>query len=146
MSTSAEHPNVAVVRRFYECYAHGDLDTLRKELVAPDVIWRIPGHHPLAGAKHGVDEVAAFFAQLAKSGFRAEVVFLGANDEYVVDCHRGWGENGGMKIDMLWCLLYRIRNGRIVEVQNFAADQHAADAFFWHAYPLKPIPGRIAEA
>jgi hypothetical protein len=31
-------------------------------------------------------------------------------------------------------------------VQNFAADQHAADAFFWHAYPLKPIPDRIAEA
>jgi hypothetical protein len=146
VAQASDHPNVAIIRRFYECYARGDLETLRNELVAPDVVWRIPGRHPLAGPKHGVDEVAAFFAQLAKSHFQAEVVFLGGNDEYVVDCHRGWGENKGMKIDMLWCLLYKVRNGKIVEVQNFAADQHAADAFFWHAYPLKPIPDRIAEA
>ncbi|RAS70305.1 hypothetical protein C8D87_101605 [Lentzea atacamensis] len=30
-----------------------------------------------------------------------------------------------------------------MEAVNFAADQHAADAFFWRQYPLAPIPGRF---
>jgi len=136
--------SVAVVKKFYECYASGDLETLRNEVVAPDISWHIPGHHPLAGTKHGVEEVVAFFTQLAKSNFKAEVLFLGGNDEYVVDCHRGWGENGDAKVDMNWCLLYRIRDGKIAEVQNFAGDQHEADRFFGSIYQLKPLPDRLA--
>jgi hypothetical protein len=40
---------------------------------------------------------------------------------------------------------YRIRDGRIAEVVNFAADRHAADAFFWSTWQLKPIPDRLQE-
>ena len=44
--------NMAVVRRFYEGYAAGDLVKI-KETLADDVTWLIPGHHPLAGLKRG---------------------------------------------------------------------------------------------
>lgn len=71
------------------------------------------------------------------------MLFLGGNDEYVVDCHRGWGEYEGMKLDMNWCFLYRIQDGKIASAQNFAADQHAADAFYTAVWPLKPLPGRL---
>jgi len=37
-----------------------------------------------------------------------------------------------------------MENGKIVEVVNFAADQHGADLFFYKAYSLKPIQDRIA--
>jgi uncharacterized protein len=47
-------------------------------------------------------------------------------------------------IDELWGLLFRIQNGRIVEAVNFPGNQHAADAFFWRVYQLKPIPQRLA--
>lgn len=58
-----------------------------REIFAPDIVWRIPGYHPLSGAKRGADEVLAFFEQLAKANFKAEVLFLGGNDQYVVDTH-----------------------------------------------------------
>jgi hypothetical protein len=45
----------------------------------------------------------------------------------------------------LWALLFRIENGRIVEAVNFPGDQHAADAFFWRVYALKPIPDRLSD-
>ncbi|WNN88650.1 nuclear transport factor 2 family protein [Gloeocapsopsis dulcis] len=108
------------------------------------VSWTIPGHHPLAGTKRGVDEVLAFFQQLAKAKFQAEVLFLGGNDTYVVDVHRGWSNLAQNNIDQLWALLFRIDNSRIIEATNFPSNQHAADAFFWQAYQLKPIPDRLA--
>jgi len=142
-TSSTEHPNVVIIKRYYEAYGKGDVATVR-EIFAPDIVWWIPGHHPLSGPKRGPDEVLAFFEQLAKANFKAEVLFLGGNDEYVVDCHRGYGAAGKAKLDILWCLVFRIQNGKIAEVTNFAGDQHAADAFFWSVYQLKFIPERLA--
>lgn len=141
---STDHPNVAIVQRYYQAYGSGDLATVR-EIFTPDITWTIPGHHPLAGTKRGVDEVLAFFDQLAKAQFRAEVLFLGGNDAYVVDVHRGWSNlESGENIDELWALLFRIENDQIVEAVNFPGNQYAADAFFWQVYPLKSIPERLA--
>lgn len=139
---TADHPNVAIIKRYYEAYGKGDIATVR-EIFAPNIVWRIPGHHPLAGPKRGPDEVFAFFEQLAKANFKAEVIFLGGNDDYVVDYHRGYGALGDAKLDINWCLVFRMQNSRVVEAINFAGDQHAADAFFWAAYLLKPIPDRL---
>jgi len=135
---------VALVQRFYECYASGDLETMRSEVLADDVVWRIPGRHPLSGPKHGAEEIVAFFAQLAKANMKAEVVYLSGDETHVVDVHRGWGATDAGSMDMLWVLFYRIENGRIAEVTNFAADQAQADAFFWSSYELAPIPARLA--
>jgi hypothetical protein len=43
---------------------------------------------------------------------------------------------------MQWVLVYRIAAARIQEVINFAADQHAADLFFWEVWgdDLRPLP------
>ena len=47
-------PNVAIVEAFYEVYAANDVERMKRELLAADVTWAIPGHHPLsAGAKRG---------------------------------------------------------------------------------------------
>lgn len=141
---SEPSPAVQLVQRFYECYATHDLETMKREILAPDVVWRIPGRHPLAGPKHGADEIVAFFAELAKANMKAEVVYLSGNDTQVVDVHRGWGTTESASMDMLWVLYYRIENGRIAEVVNFAADQAQADNFFWASYPLAPVPARLA--
>jgi uncharacterized protein len=144
IAASPDSPNVAIVKRYYDAYGSGDLATVRS-ILAPDIAWKIPGHHPLAGTKHGVDEVFAFFQQLARANFRAEVLFLGGNDSYVVDVHRGWSNTGQDDIDELWTLMFRIQDERIVEAVNFPGNQHAADAFFWKHYSLKPLPDRLAE-
>ena len=60
------HPNLALVQRMYECFNKNDMETIRREIFAPDLVWNLPGRHPLAGTKHGADEVLAFFSQLVK--------------------------------------------------------------------------------
>lgn len=137
-----DHPNVALIQRYYAAYASGDPNALRP-FFAPDIRWRIPGHHPLAGVKSGIDEVLAFFRALATAGFRAEPLFLAADGDWVVDLHRGWSTSPA-GLDITWALAFRIADGRIVEAINFAADQHAADAYFWQNFALAPLPGRLA--
>jgi uncharacterized protein len=63
----------------------------------------------------------------------------------VIDVHRGWAAHGDASLDMEWVLVYRIAAGRIQEVINFAADQHAADLFFWEVWgdDLRPLPERL---
>lgn len=129
------NPNIDLVQRFYQAYGAGDLDGIR-EVLAPNVMWHIPGRHPLAGPKRGPEEVAAFFEQLGESDFRADVFYLGADERRVVDVHRGYSNTaeGEEDLDMLWVLVYQIEDGRIVEVHNFPFDQAAADLFFRRRY------------
>ncbi|MCI2416952.1 nuclear transport factor 2 family protein [Saccharopolyspora sp. K220] len=141
-ASGREHPNVTLIREYYAAYAEGDLDALRDRFFAADISWTIPGHHPLAGTKRGVDEVIAFFTQLGRAGMRAETYFLAADGEWVVDLHRGWS-TAPEGLDTTWALAFRIRDGRIVEAVNYPGDQHAADAFFWNNFPLAPIPDRL---
>jgi len=136
--------NVRLIERYYEAYGRGDLDALRNEFFAPDIEWRIPGHHPLSGTKRGADEVLAFFGRLGEAGFRAETLALASGGEWVIDLHRGWSTQGEGDLDILWALAFRIENGRIAEAINFAFDQAAADSFFWANFPLKPLPDRLA--
>jgi ketosteroid isomerase-like protein len=139
MNTSS---NLEIINAFFTAYAARDIPSIR-EVLAPDIVWRIPGHHPLAGEKRGIEEVVAFFDQLGRAGFRAQPIVVVAKGDYVLDHHRGWSDAAG-GLDMTWCLVFRFEAGQIKEVTNFAADQHRADLFFWSLYPLKPIPERLA--
>jgi hypothetical protein len=56
----------------FAVYARKDV-TAVQSVMAEDIIWRISGHHPLAGPKHGIQEVMAFFDQLARADFKAQL-------------------------------------------------------------------------
>ncbi len=139
----AKHPNVELIERYYATYAQGDPEALRP-FFTPDIVWRIPGHHSLSGEHRGVDQVLAFFGQLATAGFLAEPIALCAGGDWVIDLHRGWNTQGPARIDIVWALAFRIQDGKIAEAINFPSDQHVADAFYLAQYPLKPLPDRLA--
>jgi len=93
-------------------------------------------------ARH--DEVLAFFAALAKAGFKAETFFLQASDDYVVDIHRGYSTQGTGRVDTTWALVWHFNNaGKVDRVLNLSGDQHQMDTFVWSNYPLRPLPGRL---
>lgn len=133
--------NVDKIVAFFAAYAARNVAAVR-EVMADDIVWRIPGHHPLAGPKQGVEEVLAFFDQLGKAGFQAEPKVIAEHGDYVVDHHRGWSD-AGPGLDLTWCLVFRFEKGKIKEVTNFCEDQHQADLFFHALYRLKPIPDRL---
>jgi uncharacterized protein len=145
VTATPENRNIALVQRFFVAYAKHDLETMRAEILSPDVTWRIPGHHPLAGVKCGADEILAYFGELPRANFQAEPIVIAAQGDYVIDVHRGWAAHDDASLDMQWVLVYRIAAGRIQEVINFAADQHAADLFFWEVWgdDLRPLPERL---
>ena len=138
--------NVELVQRMYECFNRGDMDTIRKEIFAPDLIWRLPGHHPLSGTKNGAEEVIAFFEQLNRSGIQVDLIGMDTfGEDTVVEVHRGHGTaSNGAVLDANNCTHYQIRDGRIANVQVYISDQHTVDQFFNAVYTLKPIPDRLA--
>jgi ketosteroid isomerase-like protein len=143
MAASPEE-NRKLIVDYYAAYGSGDMGKVA-DFFADDIEWHIPGHHPLAGTKKGKAEVAAFFAELGKSNFSAELLALVADENWVVDMHRGWSNREGeTNVDTIWVLAFRIEDGKIREARNFSFDQAAADAFFWQAYPMKPLPERLA--
>jgi ketosteroid isomerase-like protein len=157
----ARQANLALVQRMYECFNRDDLNTIRNEIFAPDLVWNLPGRHPLAGTKRGAEEVLAFFAQLRRANI--QVTLDPQNDpatgidsfgeSTVVEVHRGSGtttvrDAGGnetpVTLNALNCTHYRIRDGRIAQVQVYISDQYTVDNFFNAVYQLKPIPDRLA--
>src|SRR5579862_6502609 len=137
--------NIEVVEKMYHCFRTGDLDTLKKEVFAEDITFRLPGHHPLAGTKHGINEVLAFFGRLRTLGAQVQPVGIGElSSGGVAEIYQAHAESNGVKMEAFNCNYYTIRDGKIAEVQVMMADQHNYDAFMWAAVPLKPLPDRLA--
>ena len=147
MTTEAPtHPAMAVVNRMYECFAKGDMETLKTEVFAADITWDLPGHHPLSGVKRGPDEVIAFFGALMATGVNVDNITFGTmGDDGVIERHTGHGKfSDGEEIIFPTCSYYRIQDGRIAAVQVYTGDQHGVDRYFWAMNALKPIPDRLA--
>jgi ketosteroid isomerase-like protein len=144
-ATDVRAQNVALVQKMYDLFNVGELDRVRQEVFAPDLVWTLPGRNPVGGVKHGVDEVIAFFGGLVRFGVQVLPIKIDSwGDDTVVETHRGQGQVGNAVLDALNCTHYRIENGRIVEVQVYMSDQYAADNFFWTVFNLAPIPDRWA--
>jgi ketosteroid isomerase-like protein len=143
-STVTTDPKIAAIERFFAAYAAGDRVAIGSVL-AEEIIWAIPGHHPLSGTKTGIDEVLAFFDQLATAGFQAEPIFVEASEEYVVDIHRGYTTKGVGQVDTTWALVWHFNaDAKVDRVVNLSADQHQMDAYVWANFRLKGIPDRLA--
>ncbi|GLV79354.1 nuclear transport factor 2 family protein [Streptomyces hygroscopicus] len=141
---STKDPKIEAVERFFTAYAANDVDGIA-QVLSQDIEWTIPGHHPLAGTKHGIPEVRSFFEQLGKTGFQADPLFLGANEEYVVDVHRGWSTEGVGKVDTIWALVWHFgSDGKVDRVINLSGDQHQMDSFVWSNFSLAALPDRLA--
>ena len=143
-AASEKDPKLVAIESFFEAYGNDDRAGIAAVL-ADDITWTIPGHHPLAGTKHGIDEVLAFFDQLSRAGFVAETFFLEASDDYVVDIHRGHSTQGDGGVDTSWALVWHFNaDNQVDRVINLSGDQHQMDSFIWNNFPLAPIPARLA--
>jgi uncharacterized protein len=137
--------SIEVVEKMYHCFKTGDMDTLKSEVFAEDIVWNLPGHNPLAGTKRGVNEVLAFFGRLRALGAQVQPLEMGElSNGGVAEIYRAHGEVNGVKMEAFNCNYYTIRNGKIAEVQVLMADQQNYDTFMWAGVPLKPLPDRLA--
>ncbi len=126
------HPNEELVRKGYEAFATGDMDTMR-QVLDPDVIWHAPGRSPLAGDYRGIDEVIGYFGrsmEVTQGSLRVVIDDVMVNDRGAAVVQRASAQRNGKSIDDLGVNVFRIRDGRAVEVWQHWGDPYAADELF----------------
>jgi ketosteroid isomerase-like protein len=58
-----DHRNALLYRRAAQAFRDHDMETLR-DLIAPDVVWHVPGANRMSGEVRGWDALVAWFARL----------------------------------------------------------------------------------
>ncbi|MFI6689850.1 nuclear transport factor 2 family protein [Streptomyces sp. NPDC050485] len=140
---SAKDPKVEAIEQFFTAYAAGDMDAMSAVLAA-DIEWTVSGRHPLSGVKRGVAEVRSLVDQLGKTAFKADPIFFGSNDDYVVDVHRSRTAEGIGNMDTVSALVWHFNtDGQVDRVINLSSDQHQIDNFIWDNFALAPLPDRL---
>ena len=124
--------NAAIVRRGYEAFNSGDMETLT-EIFDEGAVWHVPGRSSLAGDYQGRDATFALFGRLAQETggtFRTELQHLIADDELVVGIQRNSAERDGKHQDVDVCLLFKLKDGRVTEGWEHYRDLYAWDEFW----------------
>lgn len=124
-----EHPNVALVRRFYAAFESPDYDSPVRALLSDGVIWHLPGSHALAGEHAGPEAVLAAMRSF-DGAVQLEVHDVVGNDEHVVALLKARGERKGRQYDAMEIDVFHLRNGKIVEFWSFSEDQGKTDAYW----------------
>ena len=126
------HPNEDLIRRGYEAFSNGDLDTLR-EVFADDILWHAPGRNPLAGDYKGMEEVFGFFASVAEmtgGTFSLEIHDVLANDEHAVVLAVARGARDGKRFEDRAVHVWHVEGGKAKEFWGHPGDQYAVDEFW----------------
>ena len=126
------HPNEELLRKGYDAFGKGDMDTIRS-LFAEDIVWHSPGRNPLAGDYKGVDAVLETFGkvfEMTGGTFRLEIHDIIANDEHAVVLVRAMGERGGKKLDDKGVQVWHLKDGKATEQWLHPGDAYASDEFF----------------
>jgi ketosteroid isomerase-like protein len=125
--------NVAIMRRGYDAFNAGDMDTLT-QLFDEGAVWRVPGRSSLAGDHDGREAAFAYFGRLGEETggtFKAELQqVLADDDDRVVGIHHNSAERNGKRLDVDMCLVFQLNDGRITEAWEHFHDLYAWDAFW----------------
>jgi ketosteroid isomerase-like protein len=125
--------NVAVMRRAYEAFNAADMDTLI-EVFDESAEWHLPGRSSMADDYRSRDALLAYFGQLGQETggtFRAELQrLLADDDDHVVGYHRSTADRNGQHLDVGDCIVFQLRDGRIVDGREHFEDLYAWDEFW----------------
>ena len=129
----AAKEDAELVRRGYEAFNAGDMDTLT-ELFDENASWHTPGRSSIAGDHEGRD---AAFTQFGRYGgdtggtFKAELRYVLADDDgHVVGVHHNSAERNGKQLDVDCALVFEIKDGRVVDGREYFYDLNAWDEFW----------------
>lgn len=124
-----DHPDAIVYRRTADAFRAGDLD-LVKTLIAPEVVWHVPGEHPMAGTIDGRDALLPWLSQLGTIGFWLVEHDVFASDEHVCAISTMGARRESLDVETRVVSIFRYRDGRQVERWFYPDDTAAWNAIF----------------
>ncbi|MFE7778266.1 nuclear transport factor 2 family protein [Streptomyces sp. NPDC057445] len=129
----SEHPDCALVRRGYEAFRKGDMDTLAS-MMTTDVVHHVPGDNPVSGHHKGRDAVLEMYgkiSELTHGTYRADPQMVAADGRgHVMAFHRSFAERADRGIEMNDGLFFTIVGGKISDIDECVEDIDVWDAFW----------------
>jgi uncharacterized protein len=129
-----QNSNVDIVRRGYEAFGRGDLDTLMT-LFAEDISWVTPGppeQLPTAGIRRGPQQVADFFQTLNThfevQQFTPRDFIAEGNKVVVIGDEVARSRKTGRPINLAWCHVFEMRDGKVATFNEYFDTFAAVDA------------------
>lgn len=121
-----------VVKDLYAAFGRGDIVTVLT-LIADDVVWRLPGTVPdYSGTYEGQTSAANFFEKLKSTveieGFEPRDFVAEGDRVLVTGWSRGRVKSTGRMFDNHWVMAFSVRDGKIIEFEEYADTQALAAA------------------
>ena len=128
--------NAAVVRRGYEAFNAADINALN-EMFDESAVWHAPGRSSLAGDYEG-RRGDLLLPRPVRAGDRRDLPgelghLLADDDDYVVGVQRSRAERQGKNLDVANCIVFRLEDGRVVEIW-----EHFDDLYVWDELVVTP--------
>ena len=130
IDTDVRSENDRLVRSGYAAFAAGDLAAVA-ELFHPNAAWHAGRLGVLSGSHEGWDAIARFFGatmELSQGSFTVTPEETLTNDAGVAVVVRSRAERDGKRLDEQQVHVFRLHEGRVAEVRQFAGAE--ADAFW----------------
>jgi uncharacterized protein len=124
-----DHPDAIAYRRTADAFRAGDLD-LVKTLIAPEVVWHVPGEHRMAGTIEGREALLAWLAQLPNTGFWLVEQDVFASDQHVCAISTMGARRDGVDVQTRVVSIFRYRDGRQAERWFYPDDADAWNTIF----------------
>jgi uncharacterized protein len=120
-----------IVRRAYDAFARGDLETLRTFL-APDIEWRTTPDVPFMGNYAGLDEflrgMNEWTGAFEEITTRVEEM-IDAGDSVIVGHRmRGRGRDSGVEVDLAIWQVVAVRDGKLIRMHDYSSRDEALAA------------------
>jgi ketosteroid isomerase-like protein len=129
----ADHPHALLVRKGYDAFTRGDMDTLRG-LMSSDATHHVPGTHPLSGDFKGQNAIIDMYGQLFTQtngtlGVELRQVLVDGRG-HAVSVHRFTAERNGRRIDENGAIVFRIVGDKITDLDECVEDIDKSNAFW----------------
>ena len=124
--------NLALMKRGYEAFSKGDIDTLRA-IAHEDEVWTTAGWGEFKPEYHGVDDVMGYLTKLVEATdgtFKDEPEAFFANDDQVTVIEHVTATRKGRKLDSHFIHVYDIRDGKVSRVTEYSAEPKKEEEFW----------------
>ncbi|MFD9338621.1 nuclear transport factor 2 family protein [Streptomyces sp. NPDC060028] len=129
----SEHPDCALIRRGYEAFGKGDMETLGS-LFTADVIHHVPGNSPMSGHHKGREAVLDYYRRLGeetKGTFQVHLESVMVDGRgHAMSVHTSRGDRGDRGIEIREGLFFTIIGHKITDIDQCTADIDESDAFW----------------
>ena len=128
-----EVANIETIRSLYAAFGRGDIASVLERL-DETVVWISPGSPavPLSGRRRGVEEVRAFFEELAQNVtftvFQAREFLAQGNRVIALVHYEGKNRKTGRDFAAESAMLWTLGNGRVLRYQEYTDTEALAEA------------------